>query len=96
MVSSQFDSAESDLIGGKIWIGGEHAENRALSRARKREIYRNLSSLLKVVETRLWAQTNRNMHVYLCLYNIAKLPDLYFSRKLQKTKLMCVAIFAIQ
>ena len=42
MVSSHFDSAESDSIGGKIWIRGEHAENRDLSRARKRELYGKL------------------------------------------------------
>ena len=32
-----------------------------------------ISRLLKVVETCSWAQTNRNMQVYLCCYNIPKL-----------------------
>ena len=43
-----------------------------------------VTRLLKVVETCFWAQNNRNMQVYLCTYNIVKLYDLPFLRKLQK------------
>ena len=45
-----------------------------------------VSRLLKVVETQIWAQTDRNSRVYISTYNNPKLPDLPFSRNLAKTK----------
>ena len=45
-----------------------------------------ISRLLKVDETCSWAQTNRNMQVYLCCYNIPKLQELYFLCKSKKTE----------
>ena len=35
------------------------------------------------------------MQVYIGIYNIAKLQNLYFSRNLQKNELLWVTIFAI-
>ncbi len=54
-------------------------------RGRDYAIY--VSRLLKVVETQIWAQNDRNSRVYISTYNNPKLPDLPFSRNLAKTKI---------
>ena len=56
------------------------------SRAQNHENRDIVSRLLKVVETQIWAQNDRNIQVYISTYNNPKLPDLPFSRNLQKTK----------
>ena len=56
-----------------------------LGRGRDYAIY--VSRLLKVVETQIWAQNDRNSRVYISTYNNPKLPDLSFSRNLAKTKI---------
>ena len=50
-----------------------------------RNLAKNLSRLLKVVETLLWAQNDRNRQVYISTYNKVKLYGLPFSHKSRKT-----------
>ena len=45
-----------------------------------------ISRLLKVVQTWFWASNDRKSRLYNSTYNNPKLPDLPFSRNLQKTK----------
>ena len=48
---------------------------------------KSVSRLLKVVETQIWAQNDRNSRFYISTYNNPKLSDLPFSRNLAKTEI---------
>ena len=53
-------AAQSDLGTVIIRFPGEKSENPWFRRGRNREKRNNVSRLLKVVETQIWAQNNRN------------------------------------
>ena len=54
-------------------IRAEKFENRRFRYARNREKRKIISQLLKVVETQIWAQNDRNGRVYISTYNNPKL-----------------------
>ena len=72
-VFGQLKGVESSLPGAIILQRCEKFENRRFSRAQNRENRESVSRLRKVVETQIWAQTDRNGRVYISTYNKPKL-----------------------
>ena len=72
-VFGQLKGVESSLPTAIILKCCEKCENRRFRRARNRENQQTVSRLLKVVETRIWAQNDRNSRVYISTYNNPKL-----------------------
>ena len=72
-VFGQLKRVESSLPTAIIQSGCEKFENRRFRRAQNRENQQTVSRLLKVVETRIWAQNDRNSRDYISTYNNPKL-----------------------
>ena len=72
-VFGKLKSVEESLPTAIILTRCEKFENRRFRRARNRENLNTVSRLLKVVETQIWAQNDRNGRVYISTYNNPKL-----------------------
>ena len=72
-VFGQLKGVEESLPTAIILTGCEKFENRRFRRVRNRENRNTVSRLLKVVETQIWAQNDRNGRVYISTYNNPKL-----------------------
>ena len=72
-VFGQLKGVEESLPTAIILTVCEKFENRRFRRARNRENRNTVSRLLKVVETQIWAQNDRNIQVYISTYNKPKL-----------------------